>query len=384
MSKISTKQRAIIEEASDWVVRLDGAPLGVPEQKELADWLQASPENVREFLFAATTFHALADIETSERLPIDLLLAEKAPSVVPLFRKSAEEQIFDHKDAVPVRSFSKVWKPLALIAATLLFVAVSATTFWQTAPDIAEQEVAYSTVVGEQRSVSLIDGSVIYLNTNSKVAVLYKDNERAIQLIEGEALFKVTHDPTRPFRVYAGGAIAEAVGTTFNVYRRHDQTDVAVVEGRVAVSPIGETASAQTIDSESMQDFDKIGSAKKHQAKLYLTKGQEAAVGLSGTIAPVRMRATDDIMSWRNRRLVFEAAPLEAIAREFNRYNKVKIVIADPLISKVEFDGVFDADDPEAFIRFLKLTGSIEAVRTSEHEIQLRKMLKPKVAEQKV
>src|SRR5262249_53251968 len=98
----------------------------------------------------------------------------------------------------------------------------------------------YSTDIGEQRTIALKDGSRVELNARSKIKVLYSKERRSIELIEGQALFSVAKDPTRPFVVSSGNARVRAVGTQFDLYRKPVGTVVTVVEGRVAVR--GDTA----------------------------------------------------------------------------------------------------------------------------------------------
>ncbi len=93
---------------------------------------------------------------------------------------------------------------------------------------------------GDQRTIRLDDGSIIHLNSQSRVHVRYSSGERLIELEQGQALFDVVRDATRPFRVRAGSADILAVGTQFDVYRRSGgDLTVTVVEGKVAVTDRG-------------------------------------------------------------------------------------------------------------------------------------------------
>src|SRR5690606_22885018 len=130
----------------------------------------------------------------------------------------------------PVQRTSR-WKSWALAAA----LAGAALVAWQQLPLMNGAEL-YHTRLGEQRSFKLDDGSILYLNTQSRARVDYSGAARDVHLIEGEALFIVARDSARPFRVHAGEATIQAVGTQFNVYRRADATLVSVVDGRVRIS----------------------------------------------------------------------------------------------------------------------------------------------------
>ena len=105
------------------------------------------------------------------------------------------------------------------------------------APDSYVQGVA--TDVGEFRNVLLPDGSVVGLNTNSVVEIVYSAAERRIRLTRGEAFFTVAKNPNRPFWVEADGVSVRAVGTAFDVRDRPDAIEVLVREGKVQVHRAG-------------------------------------------------------------------------------------------------------------------------------------------------
>jgi len=61
--------------------------------------------------------------------------------------------------------------------------------------------------------------------------------ERNVELIDGQALFEVAKDKTRPFVVRSGATLVRAVGTQFDVYRKRSGTTVTVIEGRWRSGP---------------------------------------------------------------------------------------------------------------------------------------------------
>ena len=94
----------------------------------------------------------------------------------------------------------------------------------------------YATAVGQQTTTVLPDGSQIILNTNSQIRVKYGDQYRQVHLLQGEALFTVAKNSSRPFRVYAGSGQIQAIGTAFSVYLKGPVVQVTVTEGRVALA----------------------------------------------------------------------------------------------------------------------------------------------------
>ncbi len=209
----------------------------------------------------------------------------------------------------------------------------------------------YATAIGGQEAVKMKDGSIIHLNTHSRVEVRFTDALREVRLIEGEALFTVAHDASRPFIVVTDNAQVRAVGTQFNVYRRgSDATRVSVLEGVVQVT----TSTAPTPESSSPA---RLAAGDEAQIEgQHVTKAQ----------TPDVQRA----VAWRARRLVFAGDRLDYIASEFNRYNQIQIRV-EGAVRERRMGGTFDADDPMPMVRYLSRDPDIEVIRNGA-EIVIR------------
>ena len=211
----------------------------------------------------------------------------------------------------------------------------------------------YATSVGEQRTISLADGSLIALNTQSRVRVDYSDEARDIYLIDGQALFTVSHDSNRPFRVHvSGGPVVQAIGTKFDVRRLRNRTTVAVLEGRVQVTP-----STNNVDTSTPDPL-------VHRAKL----GAGEAINVQDTGAMTTLAAVDlvEVNAWQQRRLIFKDRALSEIVEEFNRYNRQPIRIADDDLATRRYSGVWDADHPDVLFRYLLSDGDVTIDRNDE------------------
>jgi transmembrane sensor len=174
----------------------------------------------------------------------------------------------------------------------------------------------YQTGVGEQRLVSLRDGSRLRLNTAS---------ERRLSLVRGEALFEVAHDAARPFVVDAGRARIRAVGTKFDVRRDTDTVSVALIQGVVRVTQPASPAAWTLAASQ----------------KLTLRGAAPAAVAAVDT---------SQLTSWTTGRLVFRQTSLAAAVQEVNRYSAKKITLDSPALAATRISGDFDAGDSAAFV----------------------------------
>jgi transmembrane sensor len=212
--------------------------------------------------------------------------------------------------------------------------------------------MTFQTAIGEQRSFTLQDGSLVFLNTDSKVHVAWSSAERHIDLVRGEARFKVAKDPARPFTVATTTAAVRALGTVFNVRADQQDTQVAVLEGQVEVTiaPGQVTTAALRVQTKG---------AARVPSSVRLAKGERAAVTSLGietdTGPPIAA-----VMAWTERRLVFRDQPLNGVVREFNRYRTQLLVLDDPDLAALKISGVFDLSDPESLIAYL---GAYEAVQ---------------------
>jgi transmembrane sensor len=378
MSDARVKNPQIAEEAADWAVTLDAGELSSDQKQRLADWLLESPRHVEELLIAATLLDALEGVDADKSRSVDALISGLPSEVVSIVRDGQQTVPNDdgasNNGTSPHRSWLR-WIGVgaaASIALAIISVAVApqfASRFIdgvQIAEAANDGSAGFATKLGEQRKMTLEDGSIIHVNTQSEVVIRYEEHQRVVELLRGEALFEVAHDADRPFRVIAGDTIAEAIGTTFNVYRTGDQTTVAVIDGKVVV--ITEKDFVNTAAEDEVAHVD-IG--RTDDGRLLLAAGQKADITPQAKTVRVAAANIKAVASWRVGQLIFEGDSLAEIATQFNRYNRTRIIIADDELAATEFSGVFDADDPDSLIEFLELADNIRVDRHSAGVIKL-------------
>lgn len=354
----------ILEEAAAWFVELDGENPTLQQRKAFDQWLRRSPEHVHAFLELLPIWEAGASREWLQSSEVESLIerARQHANVVPLGKPSAglpaEEAL---GRAQPKRSGLTRWmKPIA----AALLVAAYGTWLYQ-------NRYTYDTDIGEQRSIALSDGSILDLNADSRVRVRMSSGERSIELVRGQALFRVARDAARPFVVRSGQARIRAVGTQFDVYRRSTGTTVTVIEGRVAVSPqsvpVNDLASAGT-DAAPVPGG---------EAALLLSAGQQATVPMAtgdgqhpGATAEPRTVDVAVATAWTQRRLMFQKAPLAEVASEFNRYNERKLIVEGAKIREFLISGTFSSADPASLLTFLRTQPGMRVLE-AEDEIRI-------------
>jgi transmembrane sensor len=314
--------------AADWLVARDRG-LTRSQEAEFSVWLRADPRNAEIFTELEETWTRLGQ------------LREAAPSA-PVASDG------------PGRRGRLVWLATGLAtAAALTFMWVN----WsRPAPAAPDYSLAASTDIGESRRLALPDGSNVQLNTESAVVVQLTGTERRVQLVRGEAHFQVAKSAVRPFIVSAGAVAVRAVGTAFDVRLQPEAVEVLVTEGRVRVNNAANGASLLTAPA-TISDEPLLVAGQRAVVSTSATSAASATVAALG---PAEM---EQATSWQSGRLEFVATPLASIVDEFNRYNRHKLVIADPRLAARRFGGTFLVGDHEELVRVLEANFGVVAER---------------------
>jgi transmembrane sensor len=320
--------------ATEWFFRQDRGL--TPEEKvEFARWLAAEVEHERMFAEIAGTWKSMASVRSRIVTVTPLTATGPAPL-----------------EATARCRRSRHWWSLSLAAAAA--VALGFAAWWRSGSGNSKTfSLVASTEVGGLRTLTLPDGSTVQINTDTAVEMSFSATRRQVRLDRGEAHFNVAKDAARPFVVAAGSVAVRAVGTAFNVRRHAHAVEVLVAEGRVAVvnNQVAGTARASEIAA-----------------------GQRVHVALGTVLAPpavtpVAPEEIDKTLAWQKRRLEYVDAPLSEMIADFNRYNRHRLVIADPALAERRFGGTFQTDDYDSLVRLLEATFDVVAERRATETI---------------
>jgi transmembrane sensor len=351
----------ISAEAIDWFLKFQQSAPGRPPPPGFAEWLGRSPEHIREYLDVSCVWDLLGELEADNFATHALIESAKEKerpgpdNVVRLEDRYGNRPWPLHPQ--PRRPYARL---AALAACALLaFGAWVGYVRWNSVTE-------YATGIGEQHSVTLRDGSVVFLNTDSRVEVRWSASERHIDLIRGEARFQVIRNPTRPFIVATSNAQVRVVGTVFNVRASAQSTQVAVMEGQVEVTAGAKVKSVSGPEGTSVPGGSAGSSAT---SSVRLAAGERAAVTSAGIEANVGP-PIESVAAWPQRRLVFRDETLGAIVNEFNRYRTQPLMLDDPQLARLEISGAFDLSDPESLVAYLRTFEKVQVERPldgSEH-----------------
>mgnify|MGYP003627991367 CR=1 FL=1 len=231
---------------------------------------------------------------------------------------------------------------LAWMAGIAALIALCALAIALTAQSGDAGSETYITAVGEQRTVTLADGSQVTLNTDTALDVAYTSRARHVSLVRGQALFEVAKSGT-PFIVAAGNSETRALGTRFDIYLRPGDVAVTLLEGSVVVSEPQSGAEGRV-----------------------LAPGDRLAVSGEGRQVLSRVDP-GTVLQWRSGMVQFDNATLAEAAAELNRYSTTKIQVPDPGLAAERLSGTFPADKPEEFASNLALFLPVSIERSGQY-----------------
>ncbi|MBE1162436.1 FecR domain-containing protein [Dyella sp. 7MK23] len=235
-------------------------------------------------------------------------------------------------------------------AAGFAALAVAAIVPRWLAPPADPAGITYTTSAGQQRTVTLSDGSSILLDTDSDVVVRYSARTRRVDLLRGQAQFSVQGNHAWPFVVHAGAGTVTAVGTQFQVRLDEQVTEVALLKGKLAI--------AAQAPGGATQDASLIG-------------GQGLCYDQSGQISPVHNADLQQAKGWTQGQLFVHNWRLAELVAEMNRYSDTKLQLGDPSLQNVRISGVFRTSDQRTLLLLLQQGWAIRARRVSDTQIQL-------------
>lgn len=352
----------ICEAAADWLIAFCEGEVDANGRDAFMEWLRTSPEHVRAYLRIAALWEDEDLFARSRKLDADALVqrALAKSNVVPLSGVDLAPTAASDGASAPAPAVRRARR--FAIAASVMGAAIGiASLVWLR----LDAPLVYETAIGEQRSVTLSDGSMLSLNARSKVVVKYDETRRAVELVEGQALFRVASNPQRPFIVRSDSAAIRAVGTQFDVSRRLDKTVVTVVEGRVAVSEAG--ANGRDGGSALAPSSNVSPSAPK---TVMLVSAGEQVIATSTELTPVQRADIAAATAWTEGKLVFHSSPLVEVIDEFNRHTPRRFVIEDAQLADVRISGIFSFTDTAQLTEFLRERFGV-TVQETDGEIRL-------------
>lgn len=181
--------------------------------------------------------------------------------------------------------------------------------------------------------INLPDGSKIYLNRGSRLLYPAKfDRKERKVVLEGEAYFEIKSNPKAPFRIDAGEAMVEVLGTTFNVISgtREKDVEVFVTTGKVAVE------------------------RKNDGETLFLTPGEKAIVNRD--LCSKSRNTNPNYLAWKSRKLVYDETPLSVVAKDLERSLGIHLEFEEEEMGELKLNSTFEDISEETIVLLISTT----------------------------
>ncbi|MCG2840688.1 FecR domain-containing protein [Sandaracinobacter sp. RS1-74] len=303
-----------LEEASDWLLRIEDAPADAALRAELEAWLAADADNAKAWALAHRTVRLSRLADAGERAA-----AVPAPPNL-VARRFARSGPRYH----PARH------ALAAMAAAVAVIVI--------APDtLLRLRGGHASSTAETRALRLADGSTVILGADSAIIGKTDAGKREIALLRGEAWFDVAHGNGRPFVVRADDMTVTVTGTAFDVAMTDRTLSVGLARGSVRVARPGQPA-----------------------VEIAMKPGQRVAIDRASGAAAATTVDLPEIGAWRSGRLAVRNANFSDVVAALDRYHAGVILVRGERLASARVTGVYDLADPAGSLRTLAWPASAQ------------------------
>lgn len=312
------RQKRIALEAANWVVKFDGVAFNARDVAAFKLWLHRSPDHRTAFEAASRTWNKLD------------LLSKLESFELPANQPGA----FDRRTM--------------LAGAGAAAMVIGASGYALLASGSA---TAYETGTGEQRDLTLDDGTRVTLGAATRIDARIGARERSIRVVRGETLISIAPIEGKLLSVSTTAGTVEAASGEVLVKILPQHVRISLLTGS-AQARRGGLGNDQPIVLEPRSEIE-FGPREVH---------------ISRADAPLLARRT----LWREGRIAFDNTPLWEAAADVTRHSGARFEFADANLADLRIGGLIDAGDVDAFVSMLRNNLAIEATRRSDGVIELR------------
>jgi len=375
-----------IIETSELIAREMSGQLSQPEKEILEKWISSSEQNQQLYLritdknnlLARNSLYESVDTQKAWNRVSKELIIQQTNRVIPLLIRYAAAIMIPVLIGVMTYWYlnertNKIIHPIAQItpgtshAVLVLTNGKSVNLFNDSTRNLVEddgsiikntnKELSYADLLskntkktlfntlivprGGEYSLILSDGTKVLVNSMSKLVfpVSFTGNKREVTL-EGEALFEVAKDKSKPFIVTIKGLQIEVLGTIFNIkaYPDDNQSFTTLVEGKVKLNSVYQSSNVS-----------------------YLEPDQQAVYDLFNTGIVIRRVDAKQVVQWTTGRYSFTNQPLDEIMKTLSRWYDFTYRYEDESLKLIRFEGglnKYESIDP--ILDIIKETGKVK------------------------
>ena len=337
-----------LEQAARWLARSQDRDFTPEDKKLMSAWLEENTANREAFEEMGGVWEHIGVLghvfapEKEYKRPKILVRHRKAERFTGL--KALLSRFSEPKNRVAIAV-------AAMAVLILLCLPVLRTYLYKQ----SETVHAYKTMIGEQKTLTLGDGSILKMNVKSALSIRMSNKRRQVEMRQGEVFFVVAADTNRPFEVRTPNGMVRVLGTAFNVKSRSGRVAVDVERGHVLV-----------------KDAPK-GPGDMRAGGVTLVAGQGVDIDPSGRLSRLRPSDMKQVLAWQNRQAFFKNTPLGEVLRELELYHDVRVKLAFPELEAKGITGTFDMCDLNQTLEVIMAAASLKAEKEADGTITLYK-----------
>ncbi len=343
------------------------------EERELEELLRDNPESKYAFGKLEDWWHT---DEENKQTKKDSLAEDSFKHIEDSFLKTSaeEKKAFSEDKDLPHLAVSQRFSFLKWAAVLIFMIAIGGGIYLFSRKDNRYANIAsltdkgshqseISTQYGSKSRVMLPDGTMVWLNSGSKLTYNNKTfgkEDRKVNLI-GEGFFDVAKDANVPFIIHANRVRVTVLGTRFDMksYPNDQTIEATLVSGSIKIG-FADSMSKGLI----LKPHQKVTISKKDwrvATHLKALKKDEDHEGKKNryNLSSVTYIPKDSTMvetSWVQNKLAFRSESFANLATQLERWYDVKINFGNSKVKHYQFTGVFMDESLEQVLKALQIT----------------------------
>lgn len=237
-----------------------------------------------------------------------------------------------------------MWWEWAQRAAAVLFIpllVVQLMQYWGEDEQELAQMMEVKTNPGMTTSLTLPDGTVVFLNSESRLTYpSHFDGDTRNVALQGEGYFEVAKNPEKRFIVSTPHqSRIEVLGTHFNIeaYEKDDRVLATLVEGKIGF----------------------IFTQDNMSKKVLMKPGQKLVYDLKDSKVQLYTTSGESEIAWKEGKIIFKDTPLEESLRMLEKRYNVEFIIKNERLKKYSFTGTFTHQRLERILEYFKISSRI-------------------------
>ena len=222
-------------------------------------------------------------------------------------------------------------------------------------PSEIAQMIEVKTNPGMMTKIDLPDGSIVHLNSESKLTYpAFFDKDKRRVTLQGEAFFEVQKDPEHGFEIAIPHETKiEVLGTSFNVeaFEKDNFVSTTLIEGKVR--------------------FDYMKNGRK--SVVQMKPGQKLTYDSSSSHVQLAKTNGESEIAWKDGKIVFHATPLPQALRILEKRFNVTFVLSNDRLRSEAFTGSFSHQRLERILEIFKISSNIKWRYLDTHDIENEK-----------